>query len=177
MSDILWAIGGIVLLAAGRKLYWLFVALVGFAAGFMLAGMFIKTDADWIKWLIAIGIGILGGILAVGLQKFAVGIAGFIAGGYGLVYFLQTIGVKIGDVTWPFFIGGGIVGAVLVVAMFEFALILLSSVAGSTMVSQTFNFTGWMVTAAFLLLVLVGILIQWATLRAEGKTSKAKSSE
>jgi hypothetical protein len=180
MSENLWTIvwiaGGLLLLAAGRKLYWLFVAIVGFAAGFMLAGMFVKTDAEWIKWLIAIGIGVLGGMLAVGLQKIAVGAAGFLAGGYGLVYFLETINVNIGDITWPFFVAGGIVGAVLVLAMFEFALILLSSVAGATMVSQTFTFTGWLVTAAFLGLVLVGILIQWAAMRTENKTIKVKSS-
>ena len=181
MSENLWTIvwiaGGLLLLAAGRKLYWLFVALVGFAAGFVLAGMFIKTDADWIKWLIAIGIGILGGILAVGLQKVAVGAAGFIAGGYGLVYFLEMVGVKIGDVTWPFFIAGGVIGAVLVLAVFEFALILLSSVAGSTMISQSFNFSGWAVSVAFLAMVFVGVLIQWATLRAEDKAEKANSSD
>jgi hypothetical protein len=180
MSENLWTIvwiaGGLLLLAAGRKLYWLFVAIVGFAAGFLLAGMYVNTDAEWIKWLIAIGIGVLGAMLAVGLQKIAVGAAGFLAGGYGLVYFLEMINVKLGDITWPFFIAGGILGAVLVLAMFEFALVLLSSIAGATMISQTFTFTGWLVTAAFLGLVLVGILVQWATQRNENKTTKAKSS-
>ena len=177
MSDILWIVGGLLLLAAGRKLYWLFVAIIGFVAGLALATMFVKTEAEWVQWLIAIGFGVLGGILAVGLQKVAVGAAGFIAGGYGLVYFLEIVKVNLGDVTWPFVIAGGIVGAVLVLVMFEFALIALSSVAGATLVSQSFNFTGWAVTAVFLTLVLLGILIQWAAMRAEGRETKAKSSE
>jgi hypothetical protein len=169
MNNIVWIMSGFVLLVAGRKLYWLFVALIGFALGFTLADMFVKSDATWINWLIAIGLGILGGIMAVGLQKIAVGAAGFIAGGYGLVYFLQMLGVQIGDISWLFFIAGGVIGAGLVLAMFDFALILLSSVAGSIMISQTFVSAGWAATIAFLALVFIGILIQWATLRAEGK--------
>lgn len=173
MDDILYVVGGIVLLAAGRKLYWLFVAILGFIAGMWLANMFVKTDAEWVQWVIAIGVGILGGILAVGLQKLAVGAAGFVAGGYGLVYFLETVGVNIGDVTWPFFIAGGVIGAVLVLAMFEFALILLSSVAGSAMVGEAFSFEGTIATFVFLGLVFLGILIQWAALRAEKRKASA----
>jgi hypothetical protein len=169
MNNIFGIISGILLVVAGRKLYWLFVAIVGFVAGFTLANRFIETDADWVKWLVGIGVGILGGILAVGLQKIAVAIAGFIAGGYGLVYFLETVGVMMEDTRWLFFVVGGIIGAVLVLAIFEFALIILSSVVGSSMISQNFDLSGWLLTAAFLLLVLVGILIQWATLRNEGK--------
>jgi hypothetical protein len=173
MNDIFGIISGILLLVAGRKLYWLFVALVGFVAGFTLANMFINTDAEWVKWLVGIGLGILGGILAIGLQKIAVGIAGFIAGGYGLVYFLDTLGVVMQDTRWLFFVAGGIVGAVLVLVLFEFALIILSSIVGSSMVSQTFDLTGWLLTAAFLLLVLVGITIQWATMRRESRTASS----
>lgn len=177
MNDIVLIVAGILLLAAGRKLYWLFVAIIGFVAGMALATMYINTDTEWIKWLIAVGVGIVGGVLAIGLQKVAVGAAGFIAGGYGLMYFLEIIGVKMGDVTWPFFIAGGIVGAVLVLAMFEFALILLSSVVGSTLISQSIDLTGWLTIIVFLALVFIGILIQWAALQAEGRTAKAKSSD
>ena len=177
MSDIVWIVGGVLLLAAGRKLYWLFVGLIGFAAGFALAGMFVKADTEWIKWLVAIALGILGAMLAVGLQKLAVGAAGFIAGGYGLVYLLNLLGMEIGKFNWLVFIVGGMIGTALVLGVFEFALILLSSVAGATMVSQTFNFSGMPVTIAFLALILIGILLQHATLRMEGKTPKAKSSD
>jgi hypothetical protein len=77
------------------------------------------------------------------------------------------------DTRWLFFVAGGIIGAVLVLAIFEFALIILSSVVGASMISQNFELSGWLLTAAFLLLVLVGILIQWATLRNEGKRVKS----
>lgn len=175
MNDVFLVISGILLLVAGRKLYWLFVALVGFAVGFTLATRFIETDADWVRWLIAIGLGILGGILAVGLQKLAVGIAGFIAGGYGLVYFVETIGLNTGDINWLFFIVGGVIGAVLVVGLFEFALVLLSSVVGASMISQAIDFTGWLATAVFLILVFVGIIIQWATLRREARPTSSSA--
>lgn len=171
MSNIISIVGGILLLITGRKLYWLFVAIIGFFTGLALATMFVKTDVEWIQWLVAIGIGLLGVILAIGLQKVAVGLAGFIAGGYGLTYFLEVIGANIGNFNWVLFIVGGIVGTILVLAVFEFALILLSSVAGATLVSQAINFSGWGLIAIFLCLVLLGLLIQTATLRAEGKKS------
>jgi hypothetical protein len=170
MSDVLLMIGGIILLVAGRKLYWLFVGLIGFAAGLALTSLFVNMESEALQWLIAIGLGILGGLLAVGLQKVAVGAAGFIAGGYGLVYFLEILGLEAGNLDWIFFIGGGIAGLVLILALFDFALILLSSLAGATLVSQAVNFTDWQVTAVFLGLVLLGVLIQLVALRAEDKT-------
>lgn len=173
MNNIYWIIGGILLLITGRKLYWLFVGVVGFILGMMMSMTYIQADAVWVHWLIAIGCGILGGILAVGLQKLAVGAAGFIAGGYGLVYFLELIGVNVGDVIWPYFLAGGILGAILVITIFEFALILLSSIGGATLVSQYFHFADGLAIAAFLTLVLLGILMQWAAWRAESKNEPA----
>lgn len=169
MSNIYWIVGGILLLLTGRKLYWLSVAILGFVLGMMLSSRYIEVEAVWVHWLIAIGCGVLGGILAVSLQKLAVGAAGFIAGGSGLVFFLDMIGVNIGDVTWPYFLVGGIVGTVLVIAVFEYALILLSSIAGATLVSQYFHFADGLAIAAFLVLVALGILMQWAALRAESR--------
>lgn len=169
MDNLLAILVGVVLLFAGRKLYWLFVGLVGFAAGLALSTTLLKVDAEWLKWLIAIGFGVLGAILAVGLQKVAVGVAGFIAGGYGLVYLMEILGINIENANWIFFIVGGIIGLVLVLAVFEYALIILSSIVGSVLVSQRLPISEALVTAAFLVMVLVGFLVQWATLRAEGK--------
>lgn len=170
MSGIYWIVGGVLLLITGRKLYWFFVAVMGFMVGLTLSAMYIKADVPWVHWLIAIGCGFLGGILAVGLQKLAVGVAGFIAGGYGLVFFLELIGVNLGNTNWPFILVGGVIGAILVVVVFEYALIVLSSVAGATLISRSVALQEGLSVILFLGLVLLGCLLQWAGLRLEEKS-------
>lgn len=170
MSEIYWIIGGVLLLITGRKLYWLFVAIIGFILGLSVSMTYLELEAVWVYWLIAIVCGVLSGFLAVALQRLAVGAAGFITGGYGLVFFLEMIGIDPGEFTWIFYIAGGVIGAILVLVVFEYALIVLSSLAGAMLISHSFNFSQGLETAAFLGLVLLGFLMQWAGLRAEKRT-------
>jgi hypothetical protein len=169
MSELYWIIGGVLLLITGRKLYWLFVAIVGFIVGLTLSMTYLELDPIWVYWLIAIGCGVLSGFLAIALQRLMVGAAGFITGGYALVFILDLIGIELGDIRWLFYLVGGVIGAVLVLVVFEYALIVLSSVAGAMLISRSFNFPPGLATAAFLALVLLGFLMQWAGLRAENK--------
>lgn len=167
MSGVLFIILGLLLLIAGRKLYWLFVGIAGFALGWYIGMTYINSDQTWVQWLIAIGLGILGAVLARLLQKTALGVAGFIAGGYGLVFLLQTLNVKVGDVTWPFFLAGGIVGLVLILSLFEMALIVLTAWLGSALVLQGLSVKGGAETVIFFVLLIFGALVQWGTWRAE----------
>ena len=74
------ALVGVGLLAFGRKLFWLFVAGVGFAAGLALTAALFKTSPAWEVLLIAFGAGLAGALLAVFLQRIAMGVGGFIGG-------------------------------------------------------------------------------------------------
>ena len=72
---------GAAILLFGRKLFWLFVAALGFAVGLEIAAYFMREPPQWMTLLVALGAGVLGALLAIMLQKFAIAIAGFVAGG------------------------------------------------------------------------------------------------
>jgi hypothetical protein len=73
-------IGGIALLIMGRRLYWLFVGLIGFVVGALLSQQFFSAQPEWMSVLVALGFGVAGALLAVFLQGIAIAAAGFIAG-------------------------------------------------------------------------------------------------
>ena len=72
---------GAAILLFGRKLFWLFVAALGFAVGLEIAAYFMHEPPVWMTLVIALGLGVLGALLAILLQKLAIAVAGFIAGG------------------------------------------------------------------------------------------------
>jgi len=80
MVDVLYGIIGIVLLTSGRRLFWLFVAGVGFAAGLQLAQQYLGAQPPWACWLIVLLCGLTGAMLAIFFQIIAIGLGGFAAG-------------------------------------------------------------------------------------------------
>ena len=78
------------LLFFGRKVFWLFVAGAGFVVGLTLANRLLQSP-EWVGVIIGLGIGLLAALLAVFLQRFALGLAGFLAGGYLALQFLVPL--------------------------------------------------------------------------------------
>ena len=70
---IIGVIVGAAILLFGRKLFWLFVAALGFAVGVEIATYFMHEPPVWMTLVIALGLGILGALLAILLQKLAIG--------------------------------------------------------------------------------------------------------
>ena len=158
---------GVILLVSGRKLYWFFTAVAGMLGGIYLSG--VVLDAPSQGWQIAFAVigAILGAILAVALQKLAIALAGFLAGGYGAIFLWQALGLADGKIEWVPFIIGGILGTVLVAIAFEYGLIALSAWAGATLISQQLDIGGWVGVAAFIGLLIAGVIIQAVGLVAE----------
>jgi hypothetical protein len=128
---------GILLLTTGKKLYWLFVAVVGFVIGLALASQ-LNLSPQWMNYIVAFGAGVIAAILGIFLQKLAIALVGFLVGGYGAYYLANTlIGIKAQPTNWMVFIIGGIVGLLLVASVFNWALYILSSWAGATLVVRT----------------------------------------
>ncbi len=75
------ALIGVVVLFFGRKLFWLCVAALGFAAGVELAPHLLHEPTPLLQLTIALVLGFLGALLATLLQKLAIGVVGFAAGG------------------------------------------------------------------------------------------------
>src|SRR3954468_20751694 len=78
---ILSAIIGVVILFLGRRIFWLCVAAIGFAAGVELAPHLFHEPSPLLQLSIALVLGFLGALLATFLQKIAIAVAGFAAGG------------------------------------------------------------------------------------------------
>src|SRR5256884_4627890 len=72
---------GVVVLIFGRKLFWLCVAAVGFAAGFEVAPHFVHEPTPLLMLTLGLVFGFIGALLALFLQKVAIAVAGFLAGG------------------------------------------------------------------------------------------------
>jgi hypothetical protein len=151
---------GLVLLVAGRRLFWLFVACVGFASGYHYAQQMGAIHSPILILILAVAAGALGAIIAILFQKAAIVIAGFAAGGYiGLILFDQFVGLTTQMVWLPYIIGG-IIGAIFLFLVFDWALIFLSTMTGATLIVQTAAFTPWIEIALFFGLVVVGMFFQ-----------------
>ncbi|MEW5718315.1 MAG: hypothetical protein AB1817_06810 [Chloroflexota bacterium] len=153
-------IEGIALLTLGRKLFWLFVALIGFEAGAFVAARVFTHQPDWIVLVIAIAAGIVGALLAVFLQQVVVAGAGFVAGGYVSVALLDLFNLDFGLLALFAFVVGGMIGAAFVIALFDWALIGLSSLAGAMALTQIFLPRSAFALAALVVLFIIGVAIQ-----------------
>ena len=84
---------GLFLLFWGRKLFWLFVACIGFASGYHYIQEIWAIHSPILVLILSIAAGAVGAIIAIFFQKAAILIAGFAAGGYiTLTFFDQFIG-------------------------------------------------------------------------------------
>lgn len=153
---------GIVLLAFGRRLFWLFVGAAGFVAGFDAAQQYLALQPDWIIWGVGILCGLVGILLALFFQRLAVGLGGFAAGGYIALYLTSLMGLD--ALLWVYLVGG-IIGAVLMYLLFDWALILLSSIAGASLIVQSLQWAPIYQMLLFGVLIAAGVAFQAAWFR------------
>lgn len=155
---------GAALLTLGRRLFWLFVAAIGFVAGLRFANELLADQPAWIGILVGVIVGLAGAGLAVLFQQFAIGLAGFLGGSYVLLAVLDIFGLEGSTWTLVALLAGGIAGAVLMFALFDWALILLSSIAGANLVVEALQPNSGS-TLWLLALVILGVIVQSAIRR------------
>ena len=150
-TPLLALLAGLVLLVAGRRLFWLFVGLVGFI-----------TVYRWFEphLLLAILAGIVGIILAIFLQRIAIAVAGFFAGGWFAVqlFGLHMAHARGGDLL--LFVIAGVIAAILAMRLFDLALIILSSLAGADLIVGALHPRPGVAKLLLLGLAVVGIAVQ-----------------
>lgn len=151
---------GLALLLAGRRIFWLVLGVVGFFFGFDLAGRVLGLDSEGLGLLIGLFAGLVGIFVAIFLQKVAVGVAGFLIGGYLTAVLLGVGPGNLSAGALLAFAVGGIVCAFLALWLFEAALILLSSIAGAALVMGAFALQPAAQALGFVVLVVVGIAVQ-----------------
>jgi hypothetical protein len=133
LTTIVLAVSGLALLVLGWKLFWLFVGLIGFAAGLQAVQLYLGPQPFWVLWAAGLVCGIIGAILALFFQKLAIGIGGFVAGSTIALHLTMMMGYDPGALVALI---GGVVGVVALYLLFDWALIILSSVAGATFILE-----------------------------------------
>ena len=146
------------LLLAGRRLFWLFVAITGFLVGAEVAGDLFVNQPRWVVWVLAAGAGIIGAVLAMLLQRVAFAVAGFYAGGYLTITLVQSFGWGMPDVVVS--LTGGIIGAVLAALIMDWAIIVLSSLVGSGLIVGALGHQPLQGTLFGAVFAAVGIFVQ-----------------
>lgn len=159
------------LLFFGRRLFWLFVAALGFAIGLQLAPYLSQNPPLWLSLLLSIGLGLLGALLAVMLQKLAIAIAGFLVGGRVAVAIGAALWVNHAHYSVITFVVGGIIGALLLVALFDWALIVFSAIEGARLIAETVHLPSTGTTVLVVALALFGFFVQAAMFRRSRSTA------
>ena len=151
---------GVALLLFGRKLFWLFVAALGFAIGLQLAPHLSQNPPVWLSLLLSLGLGLAGVLLALLLQKLAIAIAGFLAGGSIAVALAAAFLADSAHYSAITFVIGGIIGALLLVALFDWALIIFSAIEGARLITGSVHLPSTGTTILLIVLAVVGIMVQ-----------------
>jgi len=156
---------GIAILFFGRKLFWLTVAAVGFAVGVEIAPLLVNESSSLLALLIALVLGLLGALLALFLQKIAIAVLGFFAGGKLATAIAAAFFVHYAQYSTIIFVIGGIIGAILLLAVFGWALIVVSSFIGAYLIQSAIVLPPTGSTLVFIGLAIVGIFVQGASFR------------
>jgi MFS family permease len=157
---------GVLLLLMGRRLFWLFVGLMGFIVAAQIAADFLAPEPPWLVLVVALAVGFLGAMIAVLLPTLAAAIGGFMAGTYLVYVLLATLQLQPDPLlAWILAAVGGVIGAILAAALLDWALIILSSLAGATAIVQAIALQPTVETIVFVVLVVLGVIVQAALLR------------
>ena len=156
---------GSVILFFGRKLFWLCVAAVGFALGVEIAPHLVNEPSSVLALLVALALGVLGALLALFLQKIAIAVLGFLAGGKLASAIAAAFFVHYAQYSTIIFVVDGIIGAILLLAVFNWALIVVSSFIGAYLIQSAIVLPPTGSTIVFIGLAILGIVVQAASFR------------
>jgi hypothetical protein len=166
---------GVLLLVLGRRLYWLFVAVIGFVYGLELAPRLLPEQSQTVILLIALGLAVVGAVVAVVGTKIVLGMTGFVAGGGIAMLLLQNV-IDSSLVATVIYLVAGVIGAVLFLLLFDTALIVLSSLAGAGLIvasgERLLGISPSAGTVLIIVLTAVGIAIQAHLLRRRRRPIK-----
>jgi Domain of unknown function (DUF4203) len=153
-------LAGLALLFFGRKLFWLFVGVIGFLAGMEFGAEIVKGQPQGMILLLSIGIGLLAAFLAIFLQRLVVAVAGGLAGGMLAMRIAVMLGASTESLQWIVFLAGALLAAILVSAVFDWALIGLSALVGASLVSEALPFDQAAQFIGIVVLFVLGLLVQ-----------------
>ena len=166
LIQILAVLLGIVILVAGRRLFWVTIGVAGFIFALFLTFDILEGQAPWLTFAIAILMGIIGAFVAILLQQAAVALAGLLVGGYLAASFFVALAPNLAEWQWIAFIVGAVIGFILMVSLFDIALVILSSIMGAVLIVQVINLEPWLEGLLLIILSIIGIIVQLKLTRA-----------
>lgn len=161
----------------GRKLFWCFVAIVGFFAGLDIGTPLLVGHSTFVIILIALGVGLLGALIAVLLQRLAAGVVGFLVAAHMVKVFNAEFNLIINEWLSIIQIALGLIGGMLLMCFFDVALIIVSSLFGSSLLVDGFGLVGTNREYAFLIFLAVGLVAQTLLYRRDRTAIAASSDE
>jgi hypothetical protein len=151
---------GALLLLFGRRLYWLFAAVVGFVVAFLLAGRLAPELSESAALLVSVAAGVVGAVVTVFAHKILLSLIGGLAGGLIALWQVQVLGVERGVAWLLAALLGAVIGAWLVSSLFDFALALLSSLLGAQLLLDAWPVDRQWLLPAYCGLVALGLFFQ-----------------
>jgi hypothetical protein len=170
--NIVQAIVGTIVLFFGRKLFWLFVGLVGFLAGSRIGAVVLAGYPPWTVLLASIVLGCIGGLIAVFFERVAFAVAGFFCGVFLAAGLAMETGLFQGSIV-PLLVGGG-VGALLAALIMDWAIAGLSALTGAGALVAALPMSPALKGILWLGLSLMGFLFQARSLRKTGAQPPAR---
>ncbi len=156
---------GLFSLLLGKRLFWLFAGIVGFALGWWLANVLLPASTDP---LVRVIIGAIVGLILAGLSRFlgkwAIRIVAAIAGFAILPMLLGSLGMLGGISHFLWAVIGAVLGFVFALFLADWTLIFLSSILGAGFIlngAQVFLPMGEAIrTLVGFILIAVGVIVQ-----------------
>lgn len=151
------------MLLFGRRLYWLFVGIVGFLLGAEIAAVTLAEQGQMVVILVAVAAGVIGAVLAILLQRAAFALAGLLAGGFLGFEISQAAGWE----DWAALVAIvlGVIGCIAAIKLTDWAIIALSALAGAAAIAEELPTTGAVSSLLFLVLLVFGMAFQGSRLK------------
>jgi hypothetical protein len=169
------AIGAAVLLF-GRRIFWLFVAAVGFAVGLQWAATAFPGHPEWVTLLVAVVAAAAGALLAVSLQLLAIAVGGFLGGVYVAQTAMRAFHEPSGVPPWAVILVAGVLGAVLLLWLWDWAVVALSALTGAALLAPLPRLDPALQSLLFVVLLAVGLVVQAGQLARQSKVSSASTA-
>ena len=161
--------GGLGILFFGRKLFWLYVGVVGMLLGFELAQNYLPDAQLWLFLICGAVLGIISAVLAILMQYVAVGLAGFVGGSYLAVQVLDILPmINVGELQWLLLLIPAVLGTIVCIMVFDLAIIFLSSLTGAVILVQLFEMNPALQNVLFLVVAVIGASVQYTVYSREG---------
>jgi hypothetical protein len=163
LAAALMIVGGLAALFYGRRMAWVFTALMGFMLGMTVGPLMAGPVPAWLQQVLVLMIGVISGFLGLAAHRPASVVIGALAVA-GIARFVATYGGLTSWLWWLLALAGVAIGALLMWRWRESMLIVISAFYGALAVTVGARVTVTRLPAyseMVIFLVLVGAGIVW----------------